>query len=152
MRERRAGEFIGAAVFSVIIIVAMNTAPIWRPLTHGVVLPRWSDILWAANLSLAAQMVGNLLLAAYRPPWFLTLMQTVFAAGGLLSVIVFFLVFPLNFSLVVGAWLNTLVWLVLIVGIAGSAIALVVNLVRFIVAVVRMGTGSAEAAGSGGQE
>jgi hypothetical protein len=144
MRERRASEFIGAAVFSVIVIVAMNTAPLWRPLTHGVVLESWNDILWAANLSLAAQLVGNLLLAAYRPQWFLTLMQTVFSAGALLSVIVFFLVFPLDFSRVVGAWLNTLVWIALIVGIAGSTIALVVNLVRFIVAGVRMGSGSTE--------
>jgi hypothetical protein len=144
MRDRRAGEFIGAAVFAIIMIVALNTAPIWRPLTHGVVLERWSGILWAANLSLAAQLVGNLLLAAYRPGWFLTLMQTVFAAGGLLSVIVFFFVFPLDFSRLVGPWLNTLVRLALMVGIAGTAIGLVVNLVRFIVAGVRMGTGSTE--------
>jgi|WetSurMetagenome_2_1015567.scaffolds.fasta_scaffold852759_1 hypothetical protein len=144
MRERRAGEFIGAAVGAVIVIVLVNTAPLWRPLTHGVVLPRWSDILWAANLSLAAQLVGNLLLAAYRPRWFLTLMQTVFAAGGLLSVLVFFLVFPLDFSGVVGPWLNTVVRLVLMVGIAGAAIGLVVNLVRFIVAGIRLGTDTAE--------
>jgi hypothetical protein len=144
MRERRTGEFIGAAVFTIIMIVLMNSAPVWRPWTQGVVLPRWSDILWAANLSLAAQVIGNLLLASYRPPWFLALMQTVFAAGGLLSVIVFLIVFPLDFSQVVGEWLNTLVRLALMVGIAGSAIALVVNLVRFLVAGVRMGTGSVE--------
>jgi hypothetical protein len=34
---------------------------------HGVVLDTWMSILWAANLSLVAQIVGNIVLSAYRP-------------------------------------------------------------------------------------
>ena len=39
---------------------------------------------------------------------------------------------PLDFSLLVGPWLNTLLRVVMIVGIGGAAIGVIVWLVRFI--------------------
>jgi hypothetical protein len=137
MKEKRTGEFLGSAFGNVVAIVFMNTVMLWRQYTHGVILPTWSDILWAANISLAVQIAGNLLLASYRPSWFYELIQTAFAAAGLLSVIVFFIVFPLDFSLIVGNWLNTLLKVLVIVGIGGTVLSLVIHFVRFIVAGAR---------------
>jgi hypothetical protein len=97
-----------------------------------VVLESWTDILWAANLSGAVEIVGNLLLIFYRPPRFNALIQAVFAAVGVLSIVVFVLVFPLDFSQIVGAWLNTLLRAVLILAAAGAAIACIVHLVRMV--------------------
>jgi hypothetical protein len=144
MRERRTGELVSSAVFNTIVLVAVNLWRLWQPLTMGVVLPSWAFILWAANLSLAVQIVGNIILAGYRPKWFNALMQTVFAAFSLLSLVVFLLVFPLDFSRVGIPWLNLALHVVLIVGIVGAVIGVVVNLVRFIVGVVRIGTDEAE--------
>ena len=133
MREKRTGELVGSIVGNVIAIGIVNSVLLWRQYTHGVVLDTWVDILWAANLSFLVQIAGSFILAFFRPPRLYAFMELLFTAAGLLSVIVFFIVFPLDFSVIVGPWLNTLLRVVLIVGIGGGAIGLIVWLVRFIV-------------------
>ena len=130
MRERRTGEYVGAFLGGVVGLVFVNTVLLWQQYTRGVILDTWANILWAADLSLVVSIAGNLLLCFYRPARLSALFRVLFAATGLLSVAVFYAVFPLDFSVVVGTWLNTLVRAALIVGIAGGAIGLVVELVR----------------------
>ncbi len=131
MKQKSTGELIGGMVAAIVMIALVNSVLLWRHLTHGVVLESWVDILWAANLSLVLQVAGNLLLAFFRPPRLYSFLQAVFAAAGLVSVIVFYIVYPLDFSRIVGDWLDSAVRIALIVGMAGSAIAVVVHLVRF---------------------
>jgi hypothetical protein len=132
VKEKRTGELVGSIVGNVIAMVIVNTVLLWRQYTHGVVLESWVDILWAANLSCLVQIAGTLLLALYRPARLYALMELLFSMAGLLSVIVFYIVFPLDFSILVGPWLNTLLRVVMIVGIGGAAIGVIVWLVRFI--------------------
>lgn len=132
MREKKTGDYAGAIVGNLILLVFMNTLLLWRQHTQGVVLESWADILWAADISLGAQIIGNLLLCFYRPRLLTTFVRCVFAAAGLLSIIVFFIVFPLDFSHLVGPWLNTLLKVLLIIGIGGTLIGLVVELVQLI--------------------
>ncbi len=132
MREKKTGDYVGAVVGNLVALLFVNTVLLWRQYTQGVILESWADILWAANLSLLVQIVGNLVLCLYRPAWFSAFLRTVFAATGLLSVIVFYLVLPLDFSVLVGEWLNTLLRVVLLVGMVGAVIGLVVELVRLI--------------------
>jgi hypothetical protein len=132
MKEKSTGDYVGAVVCNVIFLVFMNTVLLWRQYTQGVILESWADILWAANVSLGVQIIGNFLLCFFRPAWFSALMRAGFAAAGLLSVIVFFIVFPLDFSRLVGAWLNTLLKVLLMVGMAGTVAGFLVELVRFI--------------------
>ncbi len=132
MKEQSTGHFVARILGDFIGIVLFNSVLLWRGFTHGVILDTWIDVLWAANLSLGVQMLGNLLLAFYRPPRFYALMRALFAGAQLLSVIVFYLVFPLDFSVLVGAWLNTLLKIALIVSMVASVIAGTVYLVRFI--------------------
>jgi hypothetical protein len=131
-REKSAGDHAGAVIGNIIALVAINLYPLWRPLTAGVVTEGWTRILWAADLSLLAQIGGNLILLFWRPRWLRYLFELVFSAAGLLSVAVFFAVFPLDFSRVVGDWLNTLTRVILILGMLGTAIGVVVNLVRLL--------------------
>ncbi len=130
MKEKRTSELVGSVVGNLIAIAIVNTVLLWRQYTNGVVLESWVDILWAANLSLIVQIVGNILLALYRPARFYSLMQAIYAGLGFVSVLVFYLVFPLDFSHVAGAWLNTLCRALLIVGMAGTTIGFVVQLAR----------------------
>jgi hypothetical protein len=132
MKEKKTGDFVAAVIFNIIACVFMNTLLLWRQWTQGVILESWVDILWAANISLGVQIVGNLVLAFSHPPRLQTLMRALFAAAGLLSAIVFFIVFPMDFSHLVGAWLNTLLKVLLTIGIGVSLIAFVVESVRFI--------------------
>ncbi len=130
MNEKRTAGFVGSAIASAIGIVIVNTVPLWSHLTRGIVLGSWVDILWAANLAMTIQIIGNVLLAIYRPARLYFFVQAIHAAVGFLSVIVCYVVFPLDFSHVAGYWLNNLVRGVLLVAMAGTLIALVVNLVR----------------------
>ncbi len=132
MKEKQTGDYVGAFIGNIVALVFVNTVLLWRQYTHGVVLESWADILWAANLSIVLQIAGNLVLSFYRPAWFSALLRTLFAAAGFLSVIVFYIVFPLDFSVIVGDWLNTLLKVLLIVGMGGAFIGMVVELVRLI--------------------
>jgi hypothetical protein len=131
MKEKTTGDYVGAMIGNVIVLVFMNTVLLWRQHTQGVILESWADILWAANVSLGAQIVGSFLLCFFRPAWFSALMRAAFAAAGLLSIIVFFVVFPFDFSRLVGTWLNTLLKVLLMVGMAGTVVGFLVELVRF---------------------
>lgn len=135
MKEKRTSELIGSVVGNLIGIAFFNTVLLWRQYTNGVVLETWANILWAANLSLIVQIAGNVVLALYRPARFYAFIQAVHSAVGLLSVIVFYVVFPLDFSQIGAGWLNTLLRVVLIIGMAATAISIVVNLVRAVAGV-----------------
>ncbi len=132
MKERRTGDYVGSIIGNAVALVLVNLILVWRPWTRGVVLESWVDILWAADLSLVIQIVGNLVLAFYRPRGLDASLQVVFTGAGLLSLIVFYLVFPLDFSVIVGEWLNLTVRIVLIVGMVGTAIGVIVQLVRLL--------------------
>lgn len=131
MKEKRTAEYVAAVIANIVVLVFMNTVMLWQQSTRGVVLESWVAILWAADLSLGMQILGNLFLAFYRPAWLSALMQALFSALGVLGLIVFFTVFPLDFSRLVGPWLNTLLRVVLVVGMVGSIIAFIVSVVRF---------------------
>jgi hypothetical protein len=130
--EKPKGGFMGSVVWTLVVLVAVNTAPVWRHWTDGVVLSSWTDALWAMNVSLGAQLVGNVLLTPYHPDWFYRFMQAVFGAASLLVTIVFLVVFPLDFSVIGAGWANTLARALVIAGICGSGLSLIVNLARFI--------------------
>ena len=129
MKAQKTLEFIGA----ILGIVIVNTVPLWSHLTHGVILDSWVNILWAANLSMFAQIVGNGMLAVYQPARLYSLVQGFMAAAGLVSVIVFFNVFPLDFSQVIGSWLNVLTKAALILAMFGTSIGIIVYMVRAVI-------------------
>jgi hypothetical protein len=133
MKEKKTMEFIGGIIGAIGGLVVVNTVPLWSHLTHGVILESWVKILWAANLSMVAQIIGNLVLAVYRPARLYSLVQGILAIAGLVSVIVFFNVFPLDFSQVVGSWMNIFLKAVLILAMFGTAVGILVNLVRAVI-------------------
>jgi hypothetical protein len=137
MIEKSKGGFLGSVIWTLAVLVAVNTAMFWRHWTQGVVLTTWTRALWAMNASLGVQLVGNVLLTPYHPGWFYELMQAVFGAASLLVTIVFLVVFPLDFSVIGAAWANTMVRVLVILGIGGSALTFIIHLVRFISAGTR---------------
>ncbi len=44
-RERTRGEYAGALVGNIIVLVLFNLYPVWRPWTAGVVTEDWVRIL-----------------------------------------------------------------------------------------------------------
>lgn len=133
MKEKKTSECIGAMIGGIIGLIVVNSVPLWAHLTNDIILESWTKILWAANLSMIVQIIGNLFLAIYRPARLYSFIQMILAAAGLVSVIVFYQVFPLDFSHLAGPWLNTLVKVLLLLGMVGTCIAIIVHLVRTII-------------------
>ncbi len=132
MREKKTGEYIGRALGLLVVLVAVNLVLLFLPSLDGVVRESWVDVLWAIELSLVLQIVGNTVLAFYRRAWLEGPLRAMFAGSGLLALVVFFIVFPLDFSKAAAAWLNTVIRVVLLLGMAGSFVAGVVELLGFI--------------------
>lgn len=130
MKEKKTTEFVGAIFAGIIGLIIVNSVPGWRNLTHGVVLESWKNILWAANLSIVVNILGNFVLMFYRPARLYWLLQGIIAITGLVSVIVFFNVFPLDFSQVGVSWLNILMKVAMIAAMFGTSIGILVYLVR----------------------
>jgi hypothetical protein len=133
MKEKKSAELTFSAIANTVLVVLLNSVPLWRQYTRGVVLEDFVQILWAANISLLAQISGNLSMIFYRPPRFAAFVQVLTTAAGFLSIIVFYVVFPLDFSQVGLPWINAVLKIVLIAGMAGAAIELIVQTVQLAV-------------------
>jgi len=87
--------------------------------------------LWAINLALSFGIMGNFVLLLYRPRWFHHLVQVALSALTILAVYIVFRIFPFKFEASV---FYTIMRVVLIVIMAGTAIVLISELYRFFVA------------------
>ena len=119
---RRAGYGI-AILFGAALLVILNGSPGWQAipfLTSGT-----SQVLWLVNLSLAAGIAANLVYLAYDPPWLKSLGDLATTGIGLAAAIRIWQVFPFDLS---SGW-STAVRALLVIVIAGSCIALVVQVV-----------------------
>ena len=116
--------------------MVVNKIPDWN---IAFITQAFPDILWAVNTSMAVSLAGNLILIFFHPRFLHHLLNAVFAIFGILATSVILSVFPFDFSVVVGDWLNILVRIVLIVGIVGSAIGTVVHIVKTLGAIFRAG-------------
>lgn len=130
MKEKTTGDLTASVICNAVFGVAVNTFPLWRQYTQGVVLDDFVRVLWAVNLSLLVQVAGSLSMIFYRPPRFAAAVQILTTAAGLLSLIVFYAVFPLDFSVVGVPWLNSLLKVVMIAGMAGAAIGFIVQVTQ----------------------
>ena len=128
-------DYIFAVIFNIAFLIVVNKVPDWNILF---ITDSFADILWAVNTSLAVSLAGNLILIFFHPPFLHHLLNTVFAGFGILATSVILSVFPFDFSQVTGEWLTIVVRIALIVGIVGSAISVVVNIVKAVGAVFRV--------------
>lgn len=129
VKERGPLGFALAAIINFLALLAVNAHEVWRPWLGGVVTDAFSQVIWAANLSCMVQIFGNLILYASSPWWLRRLMELAFTIASLISLIVFYRVFPLALERF-GELVVVLGHLVLFLGIVGTAIAIFVTLVR----------------------
>ena len=135
MPRRRMTDYIFAVIFNIAFLVVVNKVPDWN---IPVITDSFPDVLWALNTSIAVSLAGNLILIFFHPRFLHHLLTAVFSVFGILATSVLLSVFPFEFAELVGEWLNILVRIVLIVGIVGSAIGVVVNVVKAVGAVFRI--------------
>ena len=135
MPRKRLADYIVAVIFNIAFLVIVNKVPDWN---IPFITDSFPDILWAVNTSVAVSIAGNFILIFIHPRFLHYLFNAVFSVFGILATSVILSVFPFEFRDLVGEWLNILVRIALIVGIVGSAIAVVVNVVKAVGAVFRV--------------
>ncbi len=119
---RRVGYCVAIA-FSAAFLFVLNGRPGWQQMPF--LTSDTSQVLWLVNLSLAAGIAANAVYLAYDPPWLKSLGDLATTGIGLATVIRVWQVFPFDVS---SGW-STAVRVLLVVAIAGSCIALVVQVV-----------------------
>jgi hypothetical protein len=119
---RRTGYRIAIA-FSAALLFVLNGRPGWQEMPF--LTSDTSQVLWLVNLSLAAGTAANVVYLAYDPPWLKSLGDLATTGIGLATAIRIWQVFPFALS---SGW-STAVRVLLVVAIAGSCIALVVQIV-----------------------
>ena len=119
---RRAGYCFGI-MFSTALLVVLNGWPGWQAIPF--LTSATDQVLWLVNLSLAAGIAANLVYLTYDPQWLKSLGDLATTGIGLAAAIRIWQVFPFDLS---SGW-STGVRALLAVVIAGSCIALVVQIV-----------------------
>jgi hypothetical protein len=132
----KASDYIGSVVVNGALLFIANRIPGWN---LSFITDAFPQALFALNLSLGAQVGGNLFLAFYRTKpirsgiLFLLDLASIYSARVLLRV------FPFTFDSIPVPFLDKGVRIVLIVTIVASAISAAVRLVKFIAGCVRGG-------------
>lgn len=130
----RISNYIPSVIFNIILLIVLNKIPDWNIVF---ITSSYPDILRAVNMTLIVHIVGNVILIFIHPLFTHHLANAVFSVFSLIAAWVIFSVFPFDFSEIVGAWLNTLIRVCLIIGIVGSAISIVVHVVKAVVAIFK---------------
>ncbi len=127
---RRVG-YVFAIVINAAMIYVANNLLRWDLIP--VLTDDFDRVLPAINLSLAVTIVVNVLRFAYDAPWFTRVTEIISLAFSIAAALRLYRIFPLDFDQHSVVW-ESLIRLVLIVAIVGSAIAIVVQLVRLVTA------------------
>ena len=132
--DARVGHLVGIAV-NVAMLAAVNVRPGWQAvpfLTDGT--PR---VLGLVNLALAVAVAANVVNLVHDAPWLRALGGLVTTSVGLAAVVRVLQVFPVT----EGGTTPVIARAVLVVGVAGSVIAVVVQVVTLVRALLRPGGG-----------
>ena len=119
---RRAGYGL-AIVFSTALLIILNGSPGWQAIPF--LTSDTTQVLWLVNLSLAAGIAANAVYLVHDSPGVKVPGDLVTTGIGLVTAIRILQVFPFALS---SGW-STAVRVLLVIAIAGSCIALVVQIV-----------------------
>ena len=130
---RRFGYILGVLVNAAMLYLA-NVWPGWQ--SAPLLTENTTRVLWLFNVSVVVGMAVNVLYLAYDPVW-LTALGAVMTTGiGLAVLVRVWQVFPFDFGASGIDW-GLVVRIALVVAVAGTAVAIVVQVVSFFRAVCR---------------
>jgi hypothetical protein len=119
--------YIVAIIVNLVLFYLVNNLLNWHlPYISNFFTPAFANCLWAINLSFSVGIFINFLFLAYNPRWFRHLMQVIQSVFGLISVYVFYSIFPLNIS---NPTLEQLVHWALLIVMVGIGIAILVDVI-----------------------
>lgn len=93
---------------------------------------RYTEVLWAINLSIAVRIAGNFILIFIHPRFLHHIFNAAFSLVSIIPIAVLISIFPFSFSAVTGPWLDKLLKIALFIALAGTIISVIVHLVKFL--------------------
>lgn len=129
---RRVGYVI-AIIINLALLYLINVMPGWTAI--DVLTAEFTTVLWIINLSLLLSVAANIAYIAYDSTWFKASCEFTLAAISLIIAIRMYQVFPFDFATFAFNW-TVLARLIIVAVMIGSMIAMVVNAVRLVVAIV----------------
>ena len=123
MEGRRFGYGVSIVV-NLIMAYVVHQLPVWHV---PFITEDWYRVLWVLDLSIGTHIVGNLVLLAYDPQWLRHAVQIGLNLVSVQVLVVMLRVFPFEFY-----GFDWGVRLALLVGLAGVAIAIIVETVALI--------------------
>jgi hypothetical protein len=133
--RRRVGYGVAVAVNAVLLYL-VNVSPGWEAVPF--LTDDMTSVLGWVNASIAAGIIANVLYLALGQRWFRALGEIVVTAIGLVALVRLWQVFPFAFDEAGVPWHLIVRW-VLGIGMVGSAIGVIANLVAFLRALASPG-------------
>ncbi len=124
--QRRAGYLVAIAINGVLLYL-LNGSPGWQ--SASFLTSATTEVIGLVNLALGASIAVNAAYLVHDPPWLRRLGDLATTVIGLAAAIRIWQVFPFSFGPGEQGW-STLARVLLIIAIAGSAIAIVVHVAR----------------------
>ncbi len=135
-KELKVSNYVGEVISNIVFLVLLNLLPRWN---LSVLTDRYTEVLWAINLSLAVRIAGNFILVFIHPRFLHHLFNAAFALVSIIPIAVFISIFPFSFSTVTGPWLDKLLKIALIIALAATILSVIVHLVKFLGRLFRPG-------------
>ena len=127
-------DYVGEVISGLIGLFIVNMIPRWHlPFITG----DWMAVLWVMNLSLGAEIIGNAVLFAYDGDWFRELVKGGMDVLGLISLYVFYTIYPLNFAAFTGlAWIDPVIQICMMISMVVMVVSLVFRAIRYFFIVI----------------
>lgn len=146
LREKKkgVGEYIFSIIVNAALVIAAHKLPDWAFTNPWLQVDAYKSMLWTLDLSFLTHIAGNFMLIFYRPRYIRRLASLMFNIVSIVFLSTFLKVFPVNvlpgFEVpVIGLPINSIIKIAAIIGLVGSGIAAIVNLIRLIVASIKSG-------------
>lgn len=137
LHRRRLSDSVGAIVSHALALVLINTHALWRPWTSGVVTDEWTKVVETMSLASIVGLVGTLIAVVFPARLLQPFIACAIAATGLAAAAVVYGVFPFDLGAIGVAWLDTVLRIILLVGLLGAAFGFAIQLVRLLSQVAR---------------
>ncbi len=125
-KEFKNSEFIAAIVFNIIFLYIVNNLLNWN---LSFIAPTFSQVLFILNISIIANILGNIAFLIYQRGWFRSITQIILNAIGFVAAYTLYVIFPFTFQTIAFAYILKFL---LIIGMIGLVIATIVEVLRLV--------------------
>lgn len=124
--KSRRSEYVANIIINIILIFLWHRLPEWLPF----ITSSFAAVLPIFYIAFSATIIGNLILLGYDGHAFRHFIKVVINIINLVNIIALYYVYPFNFTIYTEANWEQIAHILLIIGIIGTAISVLVELIQ----------------------